>query len=137
MKQNYGEECLEGALVVVVSTNNEEIDKKVYFDAVKKGLLVNVVDRPEFCTLIIPASAVRGDICISISTGGASTALAKNLRKRLEEQFGNEYGEFAHLLSEMRKKIYSEITAESVQRHILQRVAGSDMLDIVKKNGTV
>lgn len=104
MKQNYAEECLEGALVVVVSTNNEEIDKKVYFDAVKKGLLVNVVDRPDFCTFIVPASIVRGDICISISTGGASPALARNIRKRLEEQFGNEYGEFGRLLSEMRKK---------------------------------
>lgn len=137
MKQNYAEECLEGALVVVVSTNNEEIDKKVYFDAVKKGLLVNVVDRPDFCTFIVPASIVRGDICISISTGGASPALARNIRKRLEEQFGNEYGEFGRLLSEMRKKILSEVTAESVRRDIFQRIAGLDMLDIVRQKGTV
>src|SRR3990170_1011570 len=57
--RKYDEGCLEGAFVVVVSTENEEVDKKVYFDAVKKGLLVNVVDRPQFCTFIVPASVVR------------------------------------------------------------------------------
>ncbi len=136
VKQKYGEGCLEGAFVVVASTDDEEVNKKVYFDAVQKGILVNVVDRPEFCSFIVPASVVRGDICISISTGGASPALARRIRERLEEQFGDEYGEFALLLSEMRKKILSEVSDESVRREILQRVAGLDMLDVVKKKGT-
>ncbi len=136
VKQKYGEGYLEGAFVVVASTDDEEVNKKVYFDAVQKGILVNVVDRPEFCSFIVPASVVRGDICISISTGGASPALARRIRERLEEQFGDEYGEFALLLSEMRKKILSEVSNESVRREILQRVAGLDMLDVVKKKGT-
>ncbi|MBM4054821.1 MAG: bifunctional precorrin-2 dehydrogenase/sirohydrochlorin ferrochelatase [Planctomycetes bacterium] len=135
IQQEYDQTCLEGAFVVIASTDNEEMDKQIYYDAVGKGLLVNVVDKPEFCTFIVPASVMRGDLCISISTGGASPALAKNIRELLENQFGDEYDSFVGLLSEMRKKILSEVPGEAVRREILQRIAGFDLLDIAKKTG--
>ncbi|HHT9144362.1 MAG: bifunctional precorrin-2 dehydrogenase/sirohydrochlorin ferrochelatase [Candidatus Brocadiaceae bacterium] len=135
IQQKYEEGFLNGVLVVVASTDDEEVNKKVYYDATKRGILVNVVDRPEFCSFIVPATIIRGDLSISISTGGASPALARNIRESLEKQFGDEYGEFAKLLSEMRRKILSEISDESIRRDILQRIAGLDMLNIVKEKG--
>ena len=133
--KKYEEGFLNEVLVVVASTDDEEVNKKVYYDAVKRGILVNVVDRPEFCSFIVPATINRGDLSISISTGGASPALARNIRESLEKQFGDEYGEFAKLLSETRRKILSEISNESIRRDILQRIAGLDMLDVVKEKG--
>lgn len=135
IQQKYEEGFLNGVLVVVASTDDEEVNKKVYYDAVKMGILVNVVDRPEFCSFIVPATIMRGDLSISISTGGASPALARNIRESLEKQFGDEYGEFAKLLSETRRKILSEISNESIRRDILQCIAGLDMLEIVKQKG--
>ena len=135
IQQKYEEGFLNGVLVVVASTDDEEVNKKVYYDAVKRCILVNVVDMPEFCSFIVPATISRGDLSISISTGGASPALARNIRENLEKQFGDEYGEFAKLLSETRRKILSEISDESIRRDILQRIAGLDMLEIVKQKG--
>ena len=135
IQQKYEEGFLNGVLVVVASTDDEEVNKKVYYDAVKRGILVNVVDRPEFCSFIVPATINRGDLSISISTGGASPALARNIRESLEKQFGDEYGEFAKLLSETRRKIISEVSDESIRRDILQRIADLDMLDVVKEKG--
>lgn len=135
IQRKYDESFLEGASVVIASTNDEEVNKKIYYDAVKRGLLVNVVDRPEFCSFIVPATIMRGDLCVSISTGGSSPALARNIRESLENQFGKEYDEFTRLLSEMRKWALAEISDEKVRRDILQRIAGLDMLDIVKKSG--
>ncbi|HHT9113715.1 MAG: bifunctional precorrin-2 dehydrogenase/sirohydrochlorin ferrochelatase [Planctomycetes bacterium] len=135
IQQKYEEGFLAGVLVVVASTDDEEVNKKVYYDAVKMGILVNVVDRPEFCSFIVPATISRGDLSISISTGGASPALARNIRESLEKQFGNEYGEYTKLLSETRRKILSEVSDESIRRDILQRIADLDMLDVVKEKG--
>jgi len=135
IQQKYEEGFLNGVLVVVASTDDEEVNKKVYYDAVKMGILVNVVDRPEICSFIVPATIIRGDLSISISTGGASPALARNIRENLEKQFGDEYGEFAKLLSETRRKILSEISNESIRRDILQRIAGLDILEIIKQKG--
>ena len=135
IQQKYDEVFLKEALVVIASTDDEEVNKKIYYDAIKRGQLANVVDKPEFCSFIVPASVVRGDLCISISTGGASPALARNIRELLEKQFGDEYDEFTKLLSEMRRKVLSEVSQESIRRDILQRIAGLDMLEIVKKRG--
>ena len=135
IQQKYDEVFLKEALVVIASTDDEEVNKKIYYDAVKMGILVNVVDRPEFCSFIVPATISRGDLSISISTGGASPALARNIRESLEKQFGDEYDEFTKLLSEMRRKVLSEVSQESIRRDILQRIAGLEMLEIVKKRG--
>lgn len=135
IKRKYDESFLEGAAVVIASTNDEEVNKRIYYDAVKRGLLVNVVDRPEFCSFIVPATIMRGDLCVSVSTGGSSPALARNIRESLENQFGKEYDEFTRLLSEMRKWALKEISDDKVRRDVLQRIAGLDILDIVKKSG--
>ena len=49
-----------------------------------RGLLVNVVDRPELCDFTTPAIIERDPVMIAIGTGGASAGLAKALRQRLE-----------------------------------------------------
>src|SRR3990172_1851593 len=97
IRQKYEEGFLSGAWVVVASTDDEEVNKKIYYDATKKSILVNVVDRPEFCSFIVPATVSRGDLSISISTSGASPALARHIRESLEKQVGNEHGEFVKL----------------------------------------
>jgi precorrin-2 dehydrogenase / sirohydrochlorin ferrochelatase len=137
IKQKYNKEFLKDALVVIASTDDEEVNKNIYYDAIEKGQLVNVVDRPEFCSFIVPSSIVRGDLSVCISTGGASPALARNIREHLEKQFGNEYSEFTKILAETRRKILSEVKDESVRRDILQSIAGLDMLEVLKKEGVV
>ncbi|MCF6156245.1 MAG: bifunctional precorrin-2 dehydrogenase/sirohydrochlorin ferrochelatase [Candidatus Brocadia sp.] len=137
VQQEYDAKFLKGAVLVVASTDDGAVNKMIYSDAIERGILVNVVDKPEFCSFIVPSSVMRGDLCISISTGGASPALARNIREFLEKQFGDEYGEFTKLLSEMRRKILSEVKEESVRRDILQRIAGLDMLELIKEKGVL
>ena len=63
---------------------------------------VNVADDPQAGDVILPAVARRGDLLVAVSTGGASPALAQRLRRRLEEEFGPEYGELVALLGALR-----------------------------------
>lgn len=135
IQQKYDTAILKGAALVIASTDDGVVNKKVYRDAIESGILVNVVDKPELCSFIVPASVMRGNLCISISTGGASPALARNIRENLEQHFGEEYDEFTKLLSEMRQQMLSEIKNESIRRDILQRIAEPDILEIVKQKG--
>jgi precorrin-2 dehydrogenase/sirohydrochlorin ferrochelatase len=55
------------------------------------GTLVNVEDRPELSDFHSPATVRRGDLLVTVSTGGRSPALAGRLRRFLAEVFGSEW----------------------------------------------
>lgn len=135
VKDIYNERSLDGALLVIAATDDEVVNRRVSLDAGKRNIIVNVVDRPELCSFIVPSTIKRGGLCISISTSGASPALAKNIRKELEDIFGPEYGEYIDLLTKMRIVALSEVKDDARRRKILQRLAERDMLEIVKTKG--
>ena len=53
-------------------------------------VLVNAVDRPAWCDVILPSVLRRGALQIAVSTGGRIPALAREIRRRLEPLFGDE-----------------------------------------------
>lgn len=61
-------------------------------------VLVNVEDRPELCDFHSVAEVRRGDLLLTVSTGGASPGLAAHIRSRLAAQFGPEWAERVALL---------------------------------------
>lgn len=67
-----------------------------------RGLLVNVVDRPELCDFTTPAIIDRDPVLIAIGTGGASAGLAKALRQRIEALLPATLGSIASGLSAAR-----------------------------------
>ena len=135
IKKDYDENILDGALLVIAATDNESVNKKVSLDARKRNIIVNVVDHPELCSFIVPSTINRGDLCISISTGGASPAVAKSIREKLEDVFGSEYEEYLNLLTKMRSIAMSDIKNSAKRRKVLRRLAEKDILNIMKNNG--
>ena len=135
IKKDYDESILDGALLVIAATDNDAVNKKAALDARKRNIIVNVVDRPELCSFIVPSTINRGDLCISISTGGASPAVAKSVREELEVVFGSEYEEYLNLLTKMRSIAMSDIKDSAKRRKVLQRLAEKDILEIVKNKG--
>ncbi len=134
-KKEYEVSDINNASIVVASTNNEEVNKTVYADAVKMNIPVNVVDQPHLCSFIVPSMIRRGDLCVSISTGGTGPALARNIRESLEERFGPEYADFTALLSIMRKLAMSKITDDKKRKNVLQNLADDKYLTMIKQSG--
>ncbi|HBR68531.1 MAG TPA: siroheme synthase, partial [Rhodospirillaceae bacterium] len=54
------------------------------------GVLVNVEDVMHLCDFHTPSVIRRGDLLLSVSTGGKSPGLAKRLREYLSHLFGPE-----------------------------------------------
>lgn len=70
-----------------------------------KGLLVNVTDRPGMCDFTVPSLLERGPLVIAVGTGGASAALAKQLRLRLETLLPQSLGALAEALHSARERL--------------------------------
>lgn len=67
-----------------------------------RGMLVNVVDRPELCDFTVPSLLERGDVLVAVGTGGVSAGLAKALRLRLELLLPQGLGSLAAALGAAR-----------------------------------
>lgn len=132
IRREYRQGDLEGAFLVISATDNEGINKAVFAEAQKKGILINVVDQPELCNFIVPSVVRRGDLVISISTSGKCPALAKRVRKEIEKQYGPEYEEYLLLLSQAREKIKARYETEQERGKALERVMDSGILELIR-----
>jgi precorrin-2 dehydrogenase len=101
-QREYAPEDLEGAFLVIAATDDSEQNIRVYDDAERRAMLVNVVDVPPLCNFILPAIIRTGPLAIAISTAGASPALAKRMKREISELFGEEYARLAILLNDAR-----------------------------------
>jgi len=82
---------VRGARLVIAATGAPGVDAAVAAEARRRRALVNVVDRPAECDVILPSVLRRGPLQIAVSTGGRSPALAREIRRRLERVVGPEY----------------------------------------------
>ena len=83
---------VRGCRLVVAATGGPD-DRAVVAAARRRRVLVNAVDRPAWCDVIVPSVLRRGELQIAVSTGGRSPALAREIRRRLEPLFGPELGD--------------------------------------------
>jgi len=132
LKGEFKEKCLKDMFLVIGATDNDEVNFKVYESANKKNILVNIVDSPELCNFIVPSVVERGALTIAISTGGKSPALAKKLRKELEERYGFEYIKFLNLMGNLRKRISAKIRDKKKREDIYKKLVDSDIINLIR-----
>ena len=101
-RRNYAPADLEGTFMVIACTDDSEVNIRVFDDAERRAMLVNVVDVPPLCNFILPAIIRTGPLAIAISTAGASPALAKRMKREIAELFGEEYARLAVMLNDAR-----------------------------------
>jgi len=133
-KRPYRETDLAGMFLVIGTTDDEELNRKINMNAENLNMLCNIADRPEVCNFILPSIVNRGDLTISISTSGKSPALAKRLRIELEEQFGNEYAELLRLMGAIRKKLLSQKHEPEAHKQLFEQLISRDLLDMIRGN---
>lgn len=103
LRRRYRAGDLGQAFAAIAATDDREVNRKIYSEAVKKRILLNSVDKPEFCSFVFPARISRGEFLVTISTGGASPAFSKKIREDLEQKFGPEYELMTDLMVRLRK----------------------------------
>lgn len=135
IRRPYRAGDLSDAFLVIAATGDSYVNQKVWHEAEQIGCLVNVVDDPAHCNFIMPAVVRHGDVTIAVSTGGASPALARRLRERLEQIIGPEYGQLASLLAELRPQVRSRYKDQAERRRAALRLVDSDLIETMERAG--
>jgi len=101
-RREYEAADLEATFIAIAATGDTEVNIRVFEDAERRAMLVNIVDVPPLCNFILPAIVRTGPLAIAISTAGASPALAKRMKRQIAEEYGEPYARLAVLLNEAR-----------------------------------
>ncbi len=128
----YRRNDLKGAFLVVAATDSPETNRRVSKDA---PALVNVVDVPAECNFIAPSVVRRGQLLIAISTGGASPAFSRALRKELETLYGAEFSGYLKFVRRIRAKAMSAIPEKNRRERFLKGLASQEILAALRSKG--
>ncbi len=101
-RRSYRPDDLDGAFMVIAATADTDTNIRIYEEAERRAMLVNVVDVPPLCNFILPAIFRSGPLAVAISTAGASPALAKRIKDEIADEYGEPYARLAELLNDVR-----------------------------------
>ena len=129
---------LPRALLVFCATDDRAANAAFGKAAKEAGALVNDATAPELCDFFLPAALRDGDLLFTVSTGGASPALARTLKKRFAARMGASWEpapiavctSFVKLREEAKERI-----EESAGRETFWRAALSEhILNLVEES---
>lgn len=127
---------LAGAMLAFAATDDPAVNRAVAEEAKARGIPANIADAPELGTFTLPAVLTRGELQIAVSTGGASPALARQIRDELEERFGPEYETALILLGKLREKLLTDKGNSAYNKCLFTNLVGHDLPALIRNRST-
>lgn len=122
---------LDDVAVVICASGDDDLDRTVSQAARDRHLPVNVADRPELCSFILPAILDRSPLLVAVSSGGAAPVLARLLRARLETLIPSSYGRLALLAASFRDEVKKKFPRPSNRRIFWEKVLQGPIAELV------
>jgi len=104
-QRRYKKGDINGFDIVIVATDTVDLHKAIYEESRGSRVLVNSVDNTDYCDFIFPSYVQKGDLTIAFSTGGASPAFAKQIRRHFEKVIPDSVGAFLQKMKGLRSTL--------------------------------
>lgn len=132
LARRYRRGDLRGAAVVIAATSDAAVNQAIARDA---ACPVNVVDQPETGSMIVPAVVRRGALVFAVSTGGASPAVSRTIRKELEDQYPQAACSYIAYIGRLRGKALKMIPDRTRREQFFRELASRTMLEVARTDG--
>lgn len=138
-ERGFAEGDLHGAFLVFAATDSRKVQNSVREEAQRCGILLNSADDPGGSVFHVPAHFRRGQMMVTVATGGGSPALSRELRQQLEKIIVPEYEEVVGLLTLIREKvvklesdsdIHGKIFRQLLQLGLAEKVLQRDWFEV-------
>ena len=104
-QKSYERGDIKGFDIVIVATDNLQLQKEIWQESRGKGIFVNSVDLPEYCDFFFGSFIKEGDLTIAISTSGSSPAISKYLKIYLKKLLPKNLTEFLKEMKSLRETL--------------------------------
>lgn len=131
LARDFAKKDLQQAGLVFAATDNQAVQEMIAKQAAACGALLNSATDPKACDFHIPAHFRRGDLLLSVSTGGGSPALARLIRRRLEAEFPPQYEEAILLLGMIRRKVLAAGLGPEMNKPLFRSLLDDGLVELV------
>jgi siroheme synthase-like protein len=121
---------LDDAWIATAATDEPAVNHAVFEAGTARRVWVNSADDPDNCSFTLMSVIRRGDLVVTVGTGGRSPALAAWLKERITAELGPEYETLVELLSEAREAMRAD--GRSTEDADWKRALDSGMLDLIR-----
>jgi len=123
---------LDDASLIIAATNDTSVNEAVQ-EAAQHWQLINRADAQAESDFITPATVRRGPLVLTVSTSGASPALARKIKADLEEQFDEIYDDYVCFLQQARLMIAAKFEKGQQRRAALQALLEPNLLEWTRR----
>jgi precorrin-2 dehydrogenase/sirohydrochlorin ferrochelatase len=135
-QRNFAGDDCDDCMLVFACTNNPQVNAQVAAICKTKNIFCQMADDGTGSTLHGAATIRRDEICIGVSTGGASPALAKHLKEKIENCVGEEYSQLLQLMSERRTNVKTKFKSQVERAGVWRAVLASEVLPLLRDGKT-
>jgi precorrin-2 dehydrogenase/sirohydrochlorin ferrochelatase len=132
-ERGFVEGDLQGVFLAFAATNDRKTQAGIMAEAARCQVLVNSVDDPRGSDFHVPAHFRRGDMLVSVATGGGSPALSRMVRKQLEDSLDPGYEAVVDLMAMIRDKIVVRDDKVDAHGHLFRRLLEQNLVDLTLK----
>jgi uroporphyrin-III C-methyltransferase/precorrin-2 dehydrogenase/sirohydrochlorin ferrochelatase len=131
MRQPFTPAHLEGAALVIAATDDGAINLAVSAAAKSLNIPVNVVDKAELCSFMMPAIVDKAPVLVAISSSGTAPALTSKLKEMIEIMIPGSIDKLANLLGSYRARVKDTIANLDQRRQFWQDLLESEVPELI------
>lgn len=132
LKRKYRRGDLQGYYLGICAVDDDITVAEVSAEAEERKLLLNVVNDQSKCTFTVPAKLERGDMLLTVATGGKSPAMAKYLKNYLGRLIPESYGDWIHRVEMLRSEAIASIPTARGREEFWRSVLDEEIMVLVE-----
>lgn len=120
--RDFSEEAVVGQFLVIAATDDDRTNRHIAGICRKKNIHINVVDKLEECSFILPSYTKEQNVVAAFSSGGRSPVLTQYLNSKAKEYVTEEIGSINECLGKVRKKVQDIFDTETLRKNVFREI---------------
>lgn len=121
-QREFHEEDISEMFLVIAATNDNSLNRQISQLCKTRNIQVNVVDKLDECSFILPAYVKEKNVVAAFSSGGNSPVLTQYLKAKAKEYITEEIGEINECLGSVRKEIQNIFPTEAIRKEVFETI---------------
>jgi uroporphyrin-III C-methyltransferase / precorrin-2 dehydrogenase / sirohydrochlorin ferrochelatase len=123
-----------GRYLVFACTDDSSVNREIAGLCSRGNVLCNVADASHEGTFHVPGVIRKGEVTVTVSTGGAAPGLTRHLKRLLSSTLGDSVAEFAALLGPFRAALREGVPS-GLSAEILEALPYRKLLEDLQAHG--